>query len=173
MAPPQSVTSKPRWSRYQAPRLLGSADLKKMPPMPVTRFIVLLLRSSSSRLPTAVPLLVLFLPVPGDLTFLLLAAEFRRAFPLELVTFNRQRVVDGDFVIHELPHGGKRQSFFLQHRVLEVRLLLIRPGHRPDEFLSLLLHRQRGRPLLVADLVLALPRADRVCFLALRTRQAA
>src|SRR5262249_23449611 len=44
MAPPQSLTSKPRWSRYQTPRLLGSADLKKMPPMPVTRFIVFLLR---------------------------------------------------------------------------------------------------------------------------------
>src|SRR5215510_10211201 len=49
MAPPQSVTSKPRWSRYQAPRLLGSADLKNMPPMPVTRFIVFLLRSTRVR----------------------------------------------------------------------------------------------------------------------------
>src|SRR5215831_16257768 len=39
MAMPQSVTSKPRWSRYQTPRLLGSADLKKIPPMPVTLFI--------------------------------------------------------------------------------------------------------------------------------------
>src|SRR5215211_227146 len=49
MAPPQSVTSKPRWSRYQTPRRLGSADLKNMPPMPVTRFIVFLLRSTSAR----------------------------------------------------------------------------------------------------------------------------
>src|SRR5215216_2865861 len=48
MAPPQSVTSKPRWSRYQTPRLLGSADLKNMPPMPVTRFIVFLLQSTSA-----------------------------------------------------------------------------------------------------------------------------
>src|SRR6266511_1955632 len=49
MAPPQSVTSKPRWSRYQAPRRLGSADLKNIPPMPVTRFIVFLLQSIGAR----------------------------------------------------------------------------------------------------------------------------
>src|SRR5688572_30860174 len=39
-APPQSVTSKPRWSRYQALSAFGSADLKKIPPTPVTRFMV-------------------------------------------------------------------------------------------------------------------------------------
>ena len=33
----QSLTSRPRWSRYQAPRALGSFALKKMPPIPVTR----------------------------------------------------------------------------------------------------------------------------------------
>src|SRR5262249_46650839 len=49
MAPPQSLTSKPRWSRSQTRRLLGFADLKKMPPMPVTRFIVFLLRSTGAR----------------------------------------------------------------------------------------------------------------------------
>ena len=57
---------------------------------------------------TAQPLLVLLLPLPLDVELLLLAPEFRRAFPLELVPVNRQRVLDGDLVIHELPHGGER-----------------------------------------------------------------
>ena len=40
IAPPQSAVSSPRWSRYQALSAWGSADLKKMPPMPVTRFML-------------------------------------------------------------------------------------------------------------------------------------
>src|SRR5262249_33086354 len=54
-------------------------------------------------------LLVLLLPLPVDIIFLLLAPEFRRAFPLQLVPVNRQRVLDGDLVLHQLPHGGERQ----------------------------------------------------------------
>src|SRR5262249_43150253 len=45
-------------------------------------------------------LLVLLLPLPVDIIFLLLAPEFRRAFPLELVPVNRQLVLDGDLVTH-------------------------------------------------------------------------
>src|SRR6476646_7017520 len=110
---------------------------------------------------TARPLLVLLLPLPLDVELLLLAPEFRRAFPLELVPVNRQLVLDGDLVVHELPHGGERQRTVLQLQVLDVRLLLVRPAHRPGELVSVLLDRQCGRPLLVADFVLALPRPDR------------
>src|SRR4030088_1757252 len=38
-APPHSWTSIPRCCLYQACSALGSLALKKMPPMPVTRFI--------------------------------------------------------------------------------------------------------------------------------------
>src|SRR5262245_37726148 len=38
-APPQSSTSMPRCFLYQAPKACGSRALKKIPPMPVTRFI--------------------------------------------------------------------------------------------------------------------------------------
>jgi hypothetical protein len=50
-------------------------------------------------------LLVFLLPLPADIKFLLLAPEYRRAFPLELVPVNRQRVLDGDLVTHQFPHG--------------------------------------------------------------------
>jgi hypothetical protein len=46
--------------------------------------------------------LILLLPLPRDIPFLLLAPELRRALPLELVPVNRQLVLDGDRVIH--PH---------------------------------------------------------------------
>src|SRR5262249_56598453 len=108
---------------------------------------------------------VLLLPLPVDIPFLLLAPEFRRAFPLELVPVERQRVLDGDLVIHDLPHGGKSQRIVLQLQVLEVRLLLIRPAHRAGELVPVLLDCQGGRTLLAADLVLALPRPDRVSLL--------
>src|SRR5437773_2388600 len=52
-------------------------------------------------------LLVFLLPLPADVEFLLLAPEFRRAFPRELVPVERQRVLDGDLVTHELPYGGE------------------------------------------------------------------
>src|SRR4029077_7692505 len=38
-APPHGWTSIPKWVLYQAPKAFGSLDLKKMPPIPVTRFI--------------------------------------------------------------------------------------------------------------------------------------
>src|SRR5437879_2282951 len=38
-APPHSWTSIPRWRLYQACSAAASLALKKMPPMPVTRFI--------------------------------------------------------------------------------------------------------------------------------------
>src|SRR5438874_11056391 len=117
-------------------------------------------------------LLVLLLPLPLDIKFPLFAPYFRRAFPLELVPVNRQLVLDGDLVIHELPHGGERERTVLQLQILEFRLLLVRPAHRPGEFVPVLLDRQGGRPLLVADLVLALPRPDRV-YLVCRAREAA
>src|SRR5206468_9630682 len=56
------------------------------------------------------------------------------------------------------PHGGEAQLSVFQFHVLEFRLLLVRPDHRPGEVVPVLRDRQRGRPLLVANLVLALPR---------------
>ena len=38
-APPQGSTSTPRCVRYQSRKAAGSLALKKMPPMPVTRFM--------------------------------------------------------------------------------------------------------------------------------------
>src|SRR5882757_9017500 len=38
-APPHSCTSMPRWRLYQACIAFGSLALKKIPPIPVTRFI--------------------------------------------------------------------------------------------------------------------------------------
>src|SRR6202051_2545145 len=51
-------------------------------------------------------LLVLLLALALDVEFLLLAPEITLALPLELVPVDRQRVVDGDLVIHDFPHGG-------------------------------------------------------------------
>src|SRR6185369_2520493 len=38
-APPHSCTSTPRWRRYHSRSAAGSRALKKIPPMPVTRFM--------------------------------------------------------------------------------------------------------------------------------------
>src|SRR5262245_32198751 len=127
----------------------------------------------TSKAPDAAqPLLALLLPLPLDVELLLLAPEVRRGFPFELVPVDRQREIEGELVIHELPHGGKRQSAGLQFQVLELLRLLVGPAHRPGELVPVLRDRQGGRTLLVADLVLALPRSDRVCLLALRVRKA-
>src|ERR1044071_6387451 len=39
-APPHGWTSMPKWVLYHAPSAFGSLALKKIPPIPVTRFIV-------------------------------------------------------------------------------------------------------------------------------------
>src|SRR5436190_364477 len=130
-------------------------------------------RPVKNRAPTAQPLLVLLLPLPLDVELLLLAPELRCTFPFELVPGDRELVIDRDLVTHELPHGGERQITVLQLHILELLILLVRPAHRPGELVPVLLDRQCGRPLHVADLVLALPRPDRVCLLALRARKAA
>src|SRR5438105_4447592 len=67
--------------------------------------------------------LLLLLPRPGDVELLLLPPEFRRAFPRELVPVNRQRVVDGDQVVHELPHDGERQLPILELRRRDLLVL--------------------------------------------------
>src|SRR5262249_5442478 len=108
------------------------------------------------------PLLVLLLPLALDVELPLLAPDIRRALPFELVPVDHELVLDGDLVIHELPHGGERERTVLQFQILEVRRLLVRPAHRPGELVPVLRDRQGGRPLLVADLVGALPRPDRV-----------
>src|SRR5512146_151327 len=54
-APPHSWTSIPRWVLYQAPSAFGSFDLKKIPPMPVTRFMVLPLLEGWRRVPVRRP----------------------------------------------------------------------------------------------------------------------
>src|SRR6266550_629935 len=122
---------------------------------------------------TAQPLLVLLLPLPLDVELLLLAPELRCTFPFELVSGDRELVLDGDLVIHKHPLGGEGQISGFQFHVLEFRLLLVRPAHRPGKLVPVLLDRQCGHPLLAADVVLALPRPDRVCLLALRARKAA
>src|SRR3989441_9879660 len=130
-------------------------------------------RPVKNRAPTAQPLLVLLLPLPLDVELLLLAPELRCTFPFELVPGDRELVLDGELVFHKHPLGGEGQISGFQFHVLEFRLLLVRPAHRPGELVPVLLDRQGGRPLLAADLVLALPRPDRVCLLALRARKAA
>src|SRR5579862_3802332 len=94
---------------------------------------------------------LLLLPLPINVKFSFLPPEIRRAFALERITVDRKRVIDGNLVIHELPHGGKSQSFVLQLQVLEVGLLLIRPAQSAGELVPVLLDRQGGRTLLVAD----------------------
>src|SRR5690242_17888541 len=86
----------------------------------------------------------LLLPLPLDVIFPLLAPEFRRAFPLELVPIDRQRVLDGDLIAHELPHGRECQRAVLQLEVLELFPLLVRPAHGPGELVSVLFDRQGG-----------------------------
>src|SRR5947208_509606 len=72
--------------------------------------------SAVGTLETARPLLILLLPLRLDIPFPLLAPEFRRALPLELIPVNRQLVLDGDGVIHphQLPLGGECQGIVLQ-----------------------------------------------------------
>src|SRR4051812_33643802 len=94
----------------------------------------------------------LLLPLPLDVELPLLAPDVRRALPLELVPVDLQLVLDGELVIHELPVGGERQFPVLDLHVLELRLLLIRPGHRPGELIPVPLDLQGGLPLLAADL---------------------
>src|SRR6185369_4161871 len=48
-APPHAWTSIPRCVLYQAPRAFGSFDLKKMPPIPVTRFMASPVRGRARR----------------------------------------------------------------------------------------------------------------------------
>src|SRR2546425_9880218 len=129
-------------------------------------------RPVKNRAPTAQPLLVLLLPLPLDVELLLLAPELRCTFPFELVPGDRELVLDGELVFHKHPLGGEGQISGFQFHVLEFRLLLVRPAHRPGELVPVHLDRQCGRPLLLANLVLALPRPDWVCLL-LRTRKAA
>src|SRR5207253_227579 len=84
---------------------------------------------------TAQPLL---LPLALNVKLLLLAPELRRSLPLKLVPVDRQGVVDGDRVTHELSHGGERQLPVLEFRFLDLLVLLVRPVHRPDELVPLL-----------------------------------
>src|SRR5262245_54057686 len=83
--------------------------------------------------------LIVLLPLALDIPFPLLASEFRRALPLELIPVNRQLVLDGDAVIHprQLPHRGECQRTVLQLQVLELRLVLVRPAHRPGQVVPL------------------------------------
>src|SRR5262249_54458297 len=133
-------------------------------------------RSAVGTLKTTRRLLLVLLPLALDIPFPLLASEFRGALPLELIAVIRQLVLDGDAVIHppQLPHGGECQRTVLQLQVLEPGLVLVRPAHRPDEVVPVLLDFQGGCPLLSADLILALPCPGRVCrFVVRRARQAA
>src|SRR6185437_4479213 len=87
---------------------------------------------------------LLLLALSFDIEIPLFAAGLHGAFALQLVPSDRELVVDLELQVHHL------------------RLLLIRPAHGAGNLVAVLLDRHRGRPLLSADVVLALPRADRV-----------
>src|SRR2546422_10798749 len=128
-------------------------SLKQMPPLPSTATCPSSPASLQCRTPAFAP-------------------SLHCTFPFELVPGDRELVLDVEFVIPKHPLGGEGQICILQFHVLEIRLLLVRPAHRPGELVPVHLDRQCGRPLLLANLVLALPRPDWVCLL-LRTRKAA
>ena len=86
-------------------------------------------------------LLVLLLPRPLDVKLLFLAPKLRRSLSLELVPVDRQGVVDGDNVIHELPHSGERQLPVLELHIFQFLILLVRPVHRPVKIVPVLLDR--------------------------------
>src|SRR5260370_33407226 len=114
-------------SEQRVPRIRGAKQGPYVgPPRP----------SAVGSLKTARRLLIVLLPLALDIPFPLLASEFRRALPLELIPVNRQLVLDGDAVIHprQLPLGGACQRTVLQLHALELRLVLARPAHRPREF---------------------------------------
>src|SRR6185312_8259407 len=139
----------------RGPRISGAENGRCLgPPRP----------SAVVTLRTARRLLIILLLLALDIPFPLLASEFRRALPLELIPVNRQLVLDGDAVIHprQLPLGGECQRTVLQLQVPELGLVLVRPAHRPGEVVPVLLDLQGGRPLLSADLILALPCPDRI-----------
>src|SRR5271167_198074 len=132
--------------------------------------------SAVGTLKTARLLLIVLLPLALNIPFPLLASEFRCALPLELTPVNLQLVLDGDAVIHprQLPLGRECQRTVLKLQVLELRLVLVRPAHRPGELVPVLLDLQGGCPRLSADLILALPCPDRIYHLVVRrARQAA
>src|SRR4051794_19155979 len=132
--------------------------------------------SAVGALKTARLLLLVLLPLGLDIPLPLLASEFRRALPLELIPVDRQLVLDGDAVIppRQPPLGGERQRTVHQLQVPELSLVLVRPAHRPGEVVPVLLDLQGGCPLLSADLILALPCPDRIDHLVVRrARQAA
>src|SRR5260370_29694970 len=142
-------------SEQRVPRIRGAKQGPYVgPPRP----------SAVGTLKTARLLLIVLLPLALDIPFPLLAAEFRRALPLELIPVNRQLVLDGDAVIHprQLPLGGECQRTVLQLHVLELRLVLVRPAHRPGEVLHVLLDLPGGSPLLSAVLVIALQYTDTI-----------
>src|SRR5436190_18852919 len=70
------------------------------------------------------PLLVLLLPLSFDVELPLLAPELRRPLPVKLVPVDRQGVVDGDRVTHELSLGGERQLPVREFRFLNLRRAL-------------------------------------------------
>ena len=111
--------------------------------------VLLAAESPKRRRPSAEPggvrdhqrLLVLLLPRPLDVKLLFLAPKLRRSLSLELVPVDRQGVVDGDNVIHELPYRGERQLPVLELHIFQFLILLVRPVHRPVKIVPVLLDR--------------------------------
>src|SRR5262245_20227714 len=108
------------------------------------------------------PLLLLLLPRSRDVELPLLAADLRRGLARELVAVHLQLVLDGYLHVLQLALGRERQLAGLERHVLELRLLLVLEGHGAGELVPVLLDDEGGLPLLTADVVLALPRPDRV-----------
>src|SRR5262249_5368410 len=104
----------------------------------------------------------LLLPPSLDIEIPFLAPDIQCALTFERVPVDHELVLDMELVIPHHTLSRERQFPFLQFQVLEIRILLVRPTHSARKPVTVLLDRQGGCPLLVADIVLTLPRSNRV-----------
>src|SRR5262247_2037626 len=116
---------------------------------------------SPPRIPTVPALLLLPLPLNVEIPFL--APDIQCALPFERIPVDHKFVLDVETITSHHTISRERQFAFLQFQVLEGRILLVRPTHCAGDLIPVLLDRQGRCPLLVANIVLALPRSDRIC----------
>src|SRR5262245_11637084 len=116
---------------------------------------------SPPRIPTVPALLLLPLPLNVEIPFL--APDIQCALPFEHIPVDHKFVFDVETITSHHTLSREHQFPFLQFQVLEWRLLLVRPTHCAGDLIPVLLDRQGRCPLLVANIVLALPRSDRIC----------
>src|ERR1051325_885053 len=109
----------------------------------------------TNRSRAAQQLLILLLPLPLEVELPLLVAGHHCAFPFEFVAIDLQLVLHVELVIPQYPLGGECQFPVLQLHILELRVLLIRPVHRPSEVVAVLLDRQGGGSWPPTDFIFA------------------